>query len=87
MKLMIVDGNSILNRAYYGVKPLSNHKGVFTNAIYGFFNILLKAIDDTGAEASQSHLTAGKRPSGTRRSQATRQTARACPRSLPCSCR
>ena len=40
MKLMIVDGNSILNRAYYGVKPLSNHKGVFTNAIYGFFNIL-----------------------------------------------
>ena len=50
MKLMIVDGNSILNRAYYGVKPLSNHKGVFTNAIYGFFNILLKAIDDTGAE-------------------------------------
>ena len=50
MKLMIVDGNSILNRAFYGVKPLSNHKGVFTNAIYGFFNILLKAIDDTGAE-------------------------------------
>lgn len=50
MKLMIVDGNSILNRAYYGVKPLSNHKGVFTNAIYGFFNILLKAIEDTGAE-------------------------------------
>lgn len=50
MKLLIVDGNSILNRAYYGVKPLSNHKGVFTNAIYGFFNILLKAIDDTGAE-------------------------------------
>lgn len=50
MKLMIVDGNSILNRAYYGVKPLSNHKGVFTNAVYGFFNILLKAIDDTHAD-------------------------------------
>jgi len=46
MKLLIVDGNSILNRAYYGVKPLSNSKGVFTNAIYGFFNILLKAVDD-----------------------------------------
>ena len=45
-KLLAVDGNSILNRAYYGVKPLSNHKGVFTNAVYGFFNILLKAIDD-----------------------------------------
>ena len=50
MKLMIVDGNSILNRAYYGVKPLSNHKGVFTNAVYGFFNILLKAMDDTKAD-------------------------------------
>lgn len=50
MKLMIVDGHSILHRAFHGVKPLSNHKGVFTNAIYGFFNILLKAIDDTGAE-------------------------------------
>jgi len=46
MKLLIVDGNSILNRAYYGVKPLSNRKGVFTNAIFGFFNILLKAADD-----------------------------------------
>ena len=46
MKLLLVDGNSILNRAFYGVKPLSNHKGVFTNAIYGFFNILLKAMDD-----------------------------------------
>ena len=50
MKLMIVDGNSILTRAFYGVKPLSNHKGVFTNAIYGFFNILLRAADDTKAE-------------------------------------
>ena len=50
MKLMIVDGNSILNRAFYGVKPLSNHKGVFTNAIYGFFNILLRAAEDTKAE-------------------------------------
>ena len=46
MKLLVVDGNSILNRAYYGVKPLSNRKGVYTNAIYGFFNILLKAKED-----------------------------------------
>ena len=46
MKLLIVDGNSILNRAFYGVKPLSNRKGVYTNAIYGFFNILLKAAED-----------------------------------------
>ena len=46
MKLLLVDGNSILNRAFYGVKPLSNQKGVFTNAVFGFFNILLRAVDD-----------------------------------------
>ena len=50
MKMIIVDGNSILNRAFYGVKPLSNHKGIFPNAIYGFFNILLRAAEDTKAE-------------------------------------
>lgn len=46
MKLLIVDGNSILNRAFYGVKPLTNRNGIQTNAVYGFFNILLRAIDD-----------------------------------------
>ncbi len=46
MKLLVVDGNSILNRAYYGVKPLTNQRGVYTNAIFGFFNILLKVISD-----------------------------------------
>ncbi|MCQ2416683.1 MAG: DNA polymerase I [Oscillospiraceae bacterium] len=50
MKLLIVDGNSILNRAFYGVKNLSNRHGVPTNAIFGFFNILLKAQEDTAAE-------------------------------------
>ena len=42
MKLLIIDGNSIVNRAFYAIKALSNKKGVFTNAITGFFNILLK---------------------------------------------
>ena len=51
MKYLIVDGNSILNRAFYGVKPLTNHNGVFTHAIFGFFNILLKTIGDSGADS------------------------------------
>ena len=51
MKYLIVDGNSILNRAFYGVKPLTNHNGVFTHAILGFFNILLKTIGDSGADS------------------------------------
>ena len=44
--LMILDGNSIINRAYYGIRPLSTKDGVPTNAIYGFLNILLKYIDE-----------------------------------------
>ena len=40
MKLLILDGNSVINRAYYGVKPLTTRNGLYTNAIYGFLNIL-----------------------------------------------
>ena len=42
MKLLAIDGNSILNRAFYGIRLLSNKNGVFTNAIFGFINIYLK---------------------------------------------
>lgn len=45
MKLLVIDGNSIMNRAFYGIRLLSNKKGVFTNAITGFMNIYLKLID------------------------------------------
>ena len=40
MKLLILDGNSVINRAFYGIKPLTNREGLYTNAIYGFLNIL-----------------------------------------------
>lgn len=45
-KLLILDSNSILNRAYYGVRPLSAPDGTPTNAIYGFLNILIKLINE-----------------------------------------
>ncbi len=45
MKILALDGNSIINRAFYGIRVLSNKNGVFTNAIFGFMNILLKLID------------------------------------------
>ena len=45
MKLLAVDGNSIVNRAFYGVKPLTTKNGQFTNAIYGFMNILNSLIE------------------------------------------
>ncbi len=45
-KLVLIDGHSILNRAYYGVPDLSNAKGLHTNAVYGFLNILFKILDE-----------------------------------------
>ena len=42
MKLLILDGNSVINRAYFGVKPLTTRDGLYTHAIYGFLNILDK---------------------------------------------
>ena len=42
MKLMVLDGNSIVNRSFYGIRPLTTREGLFTNAIYGFLNILHK---------------------------------------------
>ncbi len=46
MRLLVIDGNSIVNRAYYGVRALANHKGVFTNALFGFLNMYLKEIGE-----------------------------------------
>lgn len=46
MKLLAIDGNSIMNRAFYGIKLLSNSKGQFTNALTGFMNIYLKEIGE-----------------------------------------
>ena len=45
-KLLIIDGNSILNRAYYGIRPLSAPDGTPTNAVYGFLNIMFKYLDE-----------------------------------------
>ncbi len=46
MKLLVIDGNSILNRAYYGVRLLSTKDGRFTNGIYGFLNIFLSLLSN-----------------------------------------
>lgn len=48
--LMIIDGNSIINRAYYGIRPLSTKEGIPTNGIYGFMNILLKHLEEVKPE-------------------------------------
>ena len=45
-KLVLIDGHSILNRAFYGVPDLTNAEGLHTNAIYGFLNIMFKIVDE-----------------------------------------
>ncbi|MDD2955866.1 MAG: DNA polymerase I [Oscillospiraceae bacterium] len=50
MKLLVIDGNSILNRAFYGIKLLTTKNGEYTNGIYGFLSILLKITEDTSPD-------------------------------------
>lgn len=51
MRLLVIDGNSIVNRAYYGIRPLTTKDGQFTQAIYGFLNMLLKIKNEENPEA------------------------------------
>ncbi len=50
MTLLVLDGNSIVNRAFYGIKLLSTKNGQFTNGIYGFLNILLRLEEETNPD-------------------------------------
>lgn len=45
-KIVLIDGHSILNRAFFGVPPLTNSEGLHTNAVYGFLNIMFKILDE-----------------------------------------
>ena len=45
-KLVLIDGHSILNRAYHALPDLTNSEGLHTNAVYGFLNIMFKILDE-----------------------------------------
>ena len=51
LKLLVLDGNSIVNRAFYGVRLLSTREGLYTNAIFGFLNILQKLTGEEQPDA------------------------------------
>lgn len=51
MKLMVIDGNSIINRAYYGIRPLTTRDGLYTHAVYGFLNTLLRLKEEEFPDA------------------------------------
>ena len=45
-KIVLIDGHSILNRAFYGLPDLTNSEGLHTNAVYGFLNILFRTLEE-----------------------------------------
>ena len=49
-KLVLIDGHSIFNRAFYGVPDLTNSEGLHTNAVYGFLNIMVKILEEEKAD-------------------------------------
>ena len=52
MKLIVLDGNSIINRAFYGIRPLSSSDGTPTNAVFGFLNIWRRLINEEAPDAA-----------------------------------
>ena len=87
MKLLVLDGNSILNRAFYGIKLLTTKSGEYTNGIYGFLTMLKKLLDETGPDGWLLLLTGKRLLSGIKPTRDTNPTARVCLRSLPSSFR
>ena len=61
MKLLILDGNSIVNRAFYGVRMLNAPDGTPTNGVYGFLSILHKLLDDEIQRPCASRSTSKRR--------------------------
>ena len=74
-KILLIDGHSILNRAYYGLPDLTNSEGLHTNAIYGFLNILFRRKSRT---ISPLHLIFMLPPSGIRCTMLTREPENPC---------
>lgn len=86
MKLLILDGNSVINRAYFGVKPLTTREGLYTHAIYGFLNILERMEKEEQPEAICVPSTSTAPLSGMKNTRAIRPTVMECRKSLPSKC-
>ena len=86
MKLLVIDGNSIMNRAFYGIRILTNKKGMPTNALTGFMNIFMKLLKEEApdriAVAFDLHAPTFRH----RMYAATRAPATPCRTSWPSRC-
>ena len=49
-RILLIDGHSIINRAFYGLPDLTNSEGLHTNGVYGFLNILQKTLEEEGPQ-------------------------------------
>ena len=85
-KIMLIDGNSIVNRAFYGVPLLTNGEGRYTNGVYGFLNILFKLLDEEQPDYLAVAFDLHAPPSATEPLTATREPERACRRSCANRC-
>ena len=86
MKLLVLDGNSIVNRAFYGIKLLTTKDGRYTNALVGFMNILMKLQAEQNPDEVAIAFDLKAPPSATNCTMATKPSARACPRNWPIRC-
>ena len=84
MKLMVIDGNSIINRSFYGIRPLSTRDGLFTHAVYGFVTTMQRLLDEEQPEALCVTFDRREPTFAIRRTRITRPPAGPCPRSWPC---
>lgn len=71
-KLVLIDGHSILNRAFFGIPDLTNSEGLHTNAVYGFLNIMFKILEEEQRIILRLHLMCQNRLSATKCSQNTK---------------
>ena len=51
MKLMVIDGNSMINRSFYGIRPLSTRDGLYTHAVFGFLTTLTRLRDGPSVDS------------------------------------
>ena len=84
MKLLVLDGNSLVNRAYFGIKLLTTKDGRYTNAIFGFQNILLNLLS---AHHPDAVAIAWDEKAAIPPMMATRPPATVCRRSWRSRCR
>ena len=84
--LLAVDGNSILNRAFYGIRPLTTRDGFPTNALYGMANMLMRQLSDLSPDRCAVAFDLKAPTFLTRNTTAIKPEESLCPKNLQNSC-